>query len=227
MSELKRKMKSLLLPHSEARKHIFKAKLHNFLQPESETSHLSDFAQEQEGRFSTAYQQYHKSFWYACRHSLEQAKLYGLVWPPLTPAERLWRIDFMARCILLLAYFYDSPGLRIELDHWAAEARQEKESLGEMDYLVQKSMNDVDHFCTEMKGRIDAEEPRERFWKSEASLVDGRRWLTRMSPAWLDVTSNWAEPQRDAKVEAGDGEEERGSKKIKREVWGIFAPVEA
>ncbi|KAI4254798.1 MAG: hypothetical protein LQ352_002893 [Teloschistes flavicans] len=229
MADLKRKMKSLLLLHPDSRKPIFKAKLKIFMQPKSETDHLSDFAQEQEICYRAAYDSFHAHMHRTRSYnSLEKAKFCSLIWPPTTPAERLWRIDFMARCSLLLAFFFHSPGLHTELEHWATEARQEKQSLSETDYLVQKSMDDVDHLCTEMKGRIDAEEPRNRFQKVE-SLPGGqiRRWTMRLGAAWLHETANWADP-RDLKDTDGDadGAVESSSKKVKREVWGLFGPVE-
>lgn len=130
----------------------------------------------------------------------------------------------MARCSLLLALFYHSPGLHTELGHWATEAQKEKQSLGETDYLVQKSMDDVHHLCTEMKGRIDAEEPRERFQKVEGLPNDHvRRWTMRLGAAWLHETVNWAESRE--RKDLGGNTDGAGTK-VKREVWGLFGPVE-
>ncbi|KAL9583150.1 MAG: hypothetical protein Q9212_002879 [Teloschistes hypoglaucus] len=225
MADLKRKMKSILLLHPDSRKPIFKAKLKVFMQPKIEIDHLSDFAQDQESCYRAAYSSFHAHMQRtASYNSLERAKFCSLIWPPTTPAERLWRIDFMARCSLLLALFYHSPGLRTELEHWATAAQEEKQSLGETDYLVQKSMDDVHHLCTEMKGRIDAEEPRERFQKVEGLPNDPvRRWTIRLGAAWLHETANWAEPRERKDV---GGNADGAGTKVKREVWGLFGPVE-
>ncbi|KAL8778264.1 MAG: hypothetical protein Q9194_002103 [Teloschistes cf. exilis] len=225
MEDLKRKMKSFLLLHPDSRKSIFKAKLRVFMQPKTETDHLSESAQEEESYYRAAYDSFHAHMHRtASYNSLEKAKFCSLVWPPTTPGERLWRIDFMARCSLLLALFYYSPGLCTELEHWATEAQEEKQSLGETDYLVRKSMDDVHHLCTEMRGRIDAEEPRERFQKAEGLPNNhGCRWTMRLGAAWLHETASWAEP-RDRKELGGNA---NGTlTKVKREVWGLFAPVE-
>ncbi|KAL8955025.1 MAG: hypothetical protein Q9183_006825, partial [Haloplaca sp. 2 TL-2023] len=171
MPNLKTTVKTIL-GLQRAKKTPFTEKLAVFLQPKPELEHLSPFAQQQEGLYTKAYHalmsaEANDRNFGDCYTALERVKFCSLIWPPSTPAERLWMVDIMSRCALLLAHLHTSPGVRTELDNWAAEARQEKEGLDGVDYLVKKNLDDVVILCTEMRGRMLAEEPRER-WCNEA-----------------------------------------------------------
>ncbi|KAL8871277.1 MAG: hypothetical protein Q9174_002855 [Haloplaca sp. 1 TL-2023] len=252
MPDLKTTVKTIL-GIQRVKRNAFSEKLDVFLQPKPELEHLSPFAQQQEGLYAevsvpsrirdshpsmqtTAYrlQAYHALMpaeahdrrFSDCYTSLEKVKFSSLIWPPSTPAQRLWMIDIMSRCALLLAYLHTSPGVRIELDCWAAEARREKETLDGVDYLVKKNLDDVVTLCTEMRGRILAEEPRERWCDEAQCRRRGHQWPLRVSPKWMKATEGWVERCKDLKTEDELRKDEAGlgSWEREREVWGLRSP---
>ncbi|KAL9007714.1 MAG: hypothetical protein Q9173_007080, partial [Seirophora scorigena] len=184
----------------------FRTQLLAFLRPLTSTSHLSATAQALEAQYREAHQTFFSpssSPLPSDNYRLQCLTILSDIYPsskvPVPDAENFGKITLMARCCLLQAMFYHNRHLSPELSHWRLSAKEEAADLQQPRFFSfgksgredkVKALREVEMLCEEMRRRIKAEKPRERWMVSVGVRKDGRpyEWVERMGDEWLKAT---------------------------------------